>query len=1738
MTTSNNSTFDSSVSQHILTDVRPKDNLDNISNKEKFTDEDLNLLGDFDNKNEYINKNPRDLSWIILDDYFSNRNRLTQHHIDSYNNFIKVTIPKIIKEYNPIIVKSNYNTIRNKYMDEYHITFENVYIETPGIKENDGSTKILYPIEARWRNLTYSIGLYLDVHQKSIKHNVNTTIPPDTKEYPPMNKVSLRTCLLMLKSDPCPLSSTTGLSQAELGECKYDYGGYFILKGAEKVIISQERKCENKILAFAHNKTQTAYSHTVEISSLPSVRSFIRMTQLKLYKKLGNKKIHVFIQRFKNDYPFPLFIVFRALGITSDKDIVEKILYDYKATRNKRAFDLLKSSIYEADSIQTQENALLYMANHVSKLPEMRDGDETEEKFRQNYVAQLLKTELFPHIGEDFIKKSFFLGIMAKKLIDTSLGIKKNDDRDSFLNKRISCTGPLLEELFRNNFNKLVKDIIQSTEKDMRQGRTDEIHTTILKKIKANTIEGSMRYSVGTGTWGMQSKASSSKKGIAQPLNRLSNSASISHLRRVNAPRAEKGGRVTEPRKLHTTQWGRFCVTGDTLVTMSNDDVKNITDIKNGDIVMTINPKTLLKEPSSIYGWFERVSKKLLELTSFCGKTIKCTPEHPFLISKNGLTKWKNASELKLNDNFIIYNTYDKLEKNYILLSPLINIKEIKPEKVYDFTTISPNHSFIANGFVTHNCPAETPDGSSVGIVKSLSLMAYITIGSDPELIISILKEHIPYDYREKNVTNNEKPTSGIDTEIIPILEARPDQLDSQVLIFLNGNPYGCTPHPEKVVSKLRLLKRYGAIDPYISISWVIQEQHIRIHTEGGRICRPLYIVKNNRLLITLEDFEDFLKYKKQWNSLILEGKIEYLDVQEEDTAMVAISYENLLENKMDNPSFVNYTHCEIHPSMILGTTTCTIPFVQNNQGIRVLYEAAQKKQALSVYATNYRERMDNPGQVLRFPQVSLITTKPSKYLSERELPAGQNAIVAIACFTGYNQEDSLIMNKGSIDRGMFTSMYYRTYKDSERKNQASLEEEKFCKPVKYNPNGTLRTAGTKATSYELLDDRGFVKLGSHVKGGDVIIGKVVPLKNTTDEGPKFKDASTTIGSSSSGVVDWVYVNKDSDSYQFAKVRIRSKRHPLVGDKFCLTPDHDVLTTIGWIPINELTVDHSVATLKDGLYLKYEKPSEIHTFDHTENDGKMYEVDTEHVKLCVTPNHKMYIKQNNNYYYELVDAKDIHNKNVNYKKNCIWKIKNDFQNIKIKSAILNNNIIYNTDDWLTLLGIWFSNSSCYCENINNICYCKDTNINYYLVKISVKVKNIKNTLLSIINRMSLDYIYLKKSQQIIIKNQNIAKYLNDIRNKNNKFPKMIWELNDATCRTLLNSMVLTFGYSSKNNIVKFYTVSKYFSDNFQRLALHCGWSSNIHVKKTSSIDTIIYRIDVFKYKHHPSVNNNFIKKHDRLISYNGKVHCCTVSSGVFYVRRNGCPVWTGNSSRHGQKGTIGAIYEQEDMPFTAEGVTPDIIVNPAAIPSRMTIAQLIETVVGKAACIDGFECDATPFCSENLDTPDKLAEILEYAGFSKYGNEEMFNGRTGEKFRAKIFIGPTYYQRLKHMSKDKIYARATGPLQLLTRQPPEGRKRDGGMRFGEMERDALLGYAAVGLLKEKFFDCSDKYSFWVCNDCGNIAVANPSKNIFKCLSCKDSTNFSNVQCPYACKLFFQELQAMSIMPRIFTDPNE
>jgi DNA-directed RNA polymerase II subunit RPB2 len=228
-------------------------------------------------------------------------------------------------------------------------------------------------------------------------------------------------------------------------------------------------------------------------------------------------------------------------------------------------------------------------------------------------------------------------------------------------------------------------------------------------------------------------------------------------------------------------------------------------------------------------------------------------------------------------------------------------------------------------------------------------------------------------------------------------------------------------------------------------------------------------------------------------------------------------------------------------------------------------------------------------------------------------------------------------------------------------------------------------------------------------------------------------------------------------------------------------------------------------------------------------------------------------------------------------------------------------------------------------------------------------------------------------------------------------------------------------------------------------------------------------------------------------------------------------------------------YPQEDMPFTLEGIAPDLIINPHAIPSRMTIGHLVECLSSKVASLNGIEGDASPFQNaSSKNTVESISAQLHSLGYQLRGNEVMFNGFTGRKMEVMIFLGPTFYQRLKHMVDDKVHARGRGPTQILTRQPTEGRSRDGGLRFGEMERDCMISHGAARFLKERLFEVSDKYTMHICERCGYICQSNLTEMRFDCTVCQTSQNICRVSIPYACKLLLQELMAMQISPRLVT----
>lgn len=1090
--------------------------------------------------------------WNIIGSYFDGQHlkRLVRHQIESYNDFINIQLEKTIQMFNPVVITSeqDYDRKTRKHKLEIDVTFSDFHLYRAQIHENNGATKLMFPQEARLRNFTYASTMTVDAN---IKYTVRSgehleNVQTFHKSLPGINIGKMP---IMLKSSTCILNQYNHINHNETGECAYDAGGYFIINGSEKTVLGQERAAENKVFCFNISKGNTKWNWLAEVKSVPDNKCISpKQINMTIASKNNGFGYPIYVQIPRVKHPVPLFVLFRALSILSDKDICEKILFDVdnKEGNNETILMALRASIIDANTVLTHEDAMRQITSIVMYTP-MNMDKETGAKKKRDFATEILNSDLFPHCKTP-TQKIYFLGYMVTRLIKCSLGISKQDDRDSYMNKRIDLTGTLLNNLFRNYFNKVVKDMTKQVVREINTGswRSTEDYlgiinkTNVYKIIKSTTIENGIKRALSTGDFGIKN-INTNKVGVAQVLNRLTYVSSLSHLRRINTP-IDKSGKLIAPRKLHNTTWGFLCL-------------------------------------------------------------------------------------------------------------------------------------------------AESPEGASVGVVKNISYMSHITIPSNPESLHAQVKSHI-------------EPLDAI---------ADCKYLYDKVKVFVNGAWVGISRDPIELYHLLKDKKCKGIINIYTSIVFDIRNKEIRICSDSGRITRPVLRVKDNKSFITADIIRKLDRKELSWDDLVTDCKIdnaliEYIDPEEQNFSMIAMKRTDLRNSLLQRGSqYYNYTHCEIHPSTIFGILASCIPFPEHNQAPRNTYQCAMGKQAMGMYVTNFYNRMDKTAYVLSNPMRPLVDTRIMRMIKLDEIPSGAPVIVAIMSYTGYNQEDSILINKGAIDRGLFSATIYHTEKDEDKKLNG--DEEIRCKP------DSTKTKGMKFGNYGKLNSKGVIPENSIIENRDIIMGKVLPIKENRNDHTKiikYEDASKMHRTTEDSYVDKNYTERNGDGYVICKVRIRTYRKPVIGDKL--------------------------------------------------------------------------------------------------------------------------------------------------------------------------------------------------------------------------------------------------------------------------------------------------------------------------------------------------------SSRHGQKGTIGNIIPEMDMPFTKSGQRPDIIINPHAIPSRMTIAQLKETLLGKVLLELGLFGDGTSF--GELDVYTIRNELLKL-GYENNGNELLYNGLSGEQIESNIFIGPAFYQRLKHMVNDKQHSRSIGPMVNLTRQPAEGRSRDGGLRFGEMEKDCL-----------------------------------------------------------------------------------
>lgn len=1616
---------------------------------------------------------------------------------------------------------------------EVNIEFRNVNIRKPTIFENNGAVTPMYPNDARLRNITYAAPVYVDL-------NISTTMfDPSTGERETrvrtLQRIHVGKIPVMIGSKFCMLCETPEKTPRDLGECSTDPGGYFIIQGGERIIISQERMAENRMFVFRNSKNRNKEAEKIECKSIgldnEGAPKSIAVVILRNAKNpVAPEHIRVSLPRIKTE--IPLFVMFRALGIESDKEIIELIM----GTVNTPYDMIFQECIHDAKDIRTTEVAMEFLTKHIGSGSSIREALTsstlpTTKMPKNGILTEILAEEFLPHIGgyNTLYEKACFLACMTKKVLEVYHNRISYDDRDAYPNKKVELPGNLLGNLFRYYFGtKVIKDMKSTITKEIHNGAwkatgkfEDIINpTNIYKILKSTIVDIGMKSSLATGNFAGGKMGT--KMGISQVMNRLTYLSGISHLRRISTP-IEKTGKLIPPRKLHNTQWG----------------------------------------------------------------------------------------------------------------------------------------------FV---CPAETPEGHSVGVVKNLSSTALVSLPSSPEPIVNIL-------YDELGMVN--------------LAETTHEEKHKECRVFINGAIIGIirasVNSNVEVVRALRKAKTAGRINPFTSIVFNPRMNEVWMNTEGGRLLRPVMNADAIRELELNPELPRPWDTVSEWNELMRwvspigkHSLIEYIDPGESETVLICMFPHDTVEPKKGK----YFTHVEVHPSTILGTMASNIPYCDHNQSPRNTYQSAMGKQAMGIYALNFRERMDTMGNLLCYPSVPLVSPYMSRFYRAQDMPSGNNIIVAIATYGGYNQEDSIMFNRAALDRGLFRSFFYRTYKDEEKKNQASGEEERFCKP------DPALTKQLKMANYEKLAEDGIVPENTYVSQEDVLIGKVAPIRLRAPDGAalagvthatlqamsgaaaaaaveaaggkRYKDVSKLLRNNETGFVDKIYRGRNGEGYTFVKIRVRSERVPTIGDKFSsrhgqkgtvgmiLEPWDMPQTRDGMVPdiiINpHCFTGETLVSLPNGLARRIDSFSEEGTEKVWSLDpasGRVYEsFSLGRSDRGVKPTILL----------TLEDGRTIRS-TYDHR----FRVRSLDGTILEKEA---NDLTFNDTLIMSLRGT--EDVTCPMEAGWSLAFG-----NYEFEMMTPEGRERSLAFARILGYVHTDGCLSHDGMLYIGSQLDANSIMDDIVLVTGKVPKIHdsesdtkWlqipielryslALLEGTQETSYPSFLFncgcpksitreflagTFGrygkttYLSGNsfgNVSFSNTVSTELQDALEdSMAKFIGLLASVGVKArinrtltsaSASIELVVDSNAVFYEKvgfrhcvhkqlcleasvaydgyskevlrqHHAALArvgavwwekksystaleevkklyvtekplNTYYSLLTKTIIEEKKKPACRVSHAIDYnymltasewAKAHGCIEWFCKescvvASTDTPTFSMGIMKKEAAMDapvfdigvagshtFVAQGCAVN-----NCIPSRMTIAQLMETLMGKACCGLGFHGDGTPF---NEVTVDRLSTILrDDLKMEPYGNELLYCGTTGKQMRTNIFMGPCYYQRLKHMVDDKIHSRASGPLVMLTRQPAEGRARDGGLRFGEMERDCMIAHGASEFLKERMLEASDNFQSFTCRGCGLLGIVNPGRGVFQCSACSSTTGFSQVRIPYAYKLFLQELESMNISSRLITE---
>jgi len=952
-------------------------------------------------------------------------------------------------------------------------------------------------------------------------------------------------------------------------------------------------------------------------------------------------------------------------------------------------------------------------------------------------------------------------------------------------------------------------------------------------------------------------------------------------------------------------------------------------------------------------------------------------------------------------------------------------------------------------------------------------------------------------------------------------------KLHRYVKVFINGNWLGVTNNILKIHNDLRNMRFRGELEKTVSLVIDYSNREFHIYTEGGRLIRPYLTVSNNQLNFKPEMLEDV----KTWDEFITKYPyvVEYVDKEEEQNIMLAIFPEYIEKanhimnrppinnseeinrinrtNRYDDNVYPRYSHCEIHPCMILGLISSNIPFPDHNQSPRGIFQYNQARQAMGLYISDYKERTDI-SYILYHPQIPIVASRASKYTGTHIFPAGENAIVSIMSYNGYNQEDSLLINKSAIDKGLFRAQALKKYFETIKKNPASSQTGIFLKPDRNNVDNM------KVANYDKLNEEGYVDVETVIVEGDVIIGMVNPKPPTRKTEKAYKDSSTIFKSLVPGTIDKVITGVNNDGYPIIKIRVRSERIPEIGDKFSSRAGQK--GTMGGNPSRWDMPFTPYGLIPDIIINPNAIPKRM-------TIGQLIECLLS--KVCAikglygdaTPFTGVDIKKINEELvaagFEEWGAETMYNGMTGLKMETKIFIGPTYYQ-RLKQMVGDKAHCLSTDhEVLTMNGWKFHHELSTKDKVatlvdNKLIYQNPKQI-YYYTKYCGSMYHVETS--------HIDLMVTGNHRMWVSKN-----------NGKNKWANYDFELAEnlvgQTCRYQTNAVWDAPDYQ--------FVLQKYTSDSgifysehqpcmnswleFFGIWMNHGWISDnsiigINIENKNMVDKLISVLNNLKYSYQHD-QKKFTIMNEQLHSYLKELSQTKFPDWVWQLS---C-----NQARQLLASMIGEQSEHVDT----------INDNIFQTKSESLLDQVMQLVL---------HCG---WSSTKLSSTEKTTDW--YLLITKNGDtvvndwdtktsEQIISNYNGPVFCLKV-NGGVFYVRRNGKPVWTGNSRSRGVTQLLTRQPSEGRSRDGGLRFGEMERDAIGAHGMAQFLKERTVDNSDIYTAYICDTCGLFAHKMPNQDYYTCRACQNSTRISKIIIPYAFKLFMQELRSINILGRIRT----